>query len=394
MKKIFISFLLLLAITTAASAQTKAEAPFVQTPLGSLPTQIYQEDNSPSGSLHVQGVAVDVKRGFAYFSFTTQLVKTDLKGNIIGSVTGLTCHLGCIELDPETGDVLGSMEYKDDVIGKGILHALKTNGENQGNAFYVGIFYTKNITRPNMDASSSNVLKATYLSDVLKMYSTKVVNNGKSLEHKYGCSGIDGISVGPQFGKKDGKNYLNVALGIYGDLQRTDNDYQVLLQYDIETLRKMAHPLEVGHFHHIGPKKALNTYFVFTGNSTWGVQNLEYDPYTNYWFAAVYVGKKPQYPNYPLFTINGTRKAVVQTLKGFNPVQKGLVLSLANVGLKDPSTGIRGWNFKWGSTGIASLGKGFFYISHNGRNEKKCQNCTLILYKWTGNTEQPFEEVK
>ena len=61
---------------------------------------------------HVQGAVVDLKRGYVYFSFTTQLIKTDLKGNLIGSVDGLTGHLGDLALHPETGYLYGSLEYK------------------------------------------------------------------------------------------------------------------------------------------------------------------------------------------------------------------------------------------------------------------------------------------
>ena len=45
---------------------------------------------------HIQGIAVDSKREFVYLSFTTQLVKLDMKGNVIGTVTGLLGHLGCL----------------------------------------------------------------------------------------------------------------------------------------------------------------------------------------------------------------------------------------------------------------------------------------------------------
>ena len=45
---------------------------------------------------HLQGIAKDEKRGFLYWSFTTQLIKTDMQGNVIGSVVGLIGHLGCI----------------------------------------------------------------------------------------------------------------------------------------------------------------------------------------------------------------------------------------------------------------------------------------------------------
>ena len=38
---------------------------------------------------HCQGIAVDTKREYIYYSFTTMLVKTDLQGNLIGTVTGL-----------------------------------------------------------------------------------------------------------------------------------------------------------------------------------------------------------------------------------------------------------------------------------------------------------------
>ena len=55
---------------------------------------------SAGKGFHVQGIAFDLKNGYAYFSFTTSLLKTDLKGNILGSVEGFTGHLGCISLNP------------------------------------------------------------------------------------------------------------------------------------------------------------------------------------------------------------------------------------------------------------------------------------------------------
>ena len=73
-----------------------------------------------SGS-HVQGIAVDAKRECLYFSFTTCLVKTDMAGNLIGSVTGLVGHLGCIAFCEADGRVYGSLEYKNDIIGRNIL---------------------------------------------------------------------------------------------------------------------------------------------------------------------------------------------------------------------------------------------------------------------------------
>ncbi|MBR4889311.1 MAG: hypothetical protein IKU17_09215, partial [Clostridia bacterium] len=60
---------------------------------------------------HVQGIAVDKERKFMYYSFTTCLVKSDLDGNVIGSVKGLAGHLGCIAYNYKDGKIYGSLEY-------------------------------------------------------------------------------------------------------------------------------------------------------------------------------------------------------------------------------------------------------------------------------------------
>ena len=100
-----------------------------------------------------------------------------------------------------------------------------------------------------------------------------------------------------------------------------------------------------------------------------------------------------QYPNYALFAIDGKKPARKQVLQGFDKKEKGLVLTMAEDGLKDPATGIRGWNFR-ADTGIESLGKGYFYVSESGKTQEKVQYCNLRLYRWTGNAEKPFEEVR
>ena len=52
---------------------------------------------------YVQGIAVDEARGYVCYSFTTSLIKTDIHGNLIGSVEGLAGYLGCIDIDREDG---------------------------------------------------------------------------------------------------------------------------------------------------------------------------------------------------------------------------------------------------------------------------------------------------
>ena len=51
-----------------------------------LPDSVY---SGKQGKLHVQGTVVDPTLGVVYFSFTDKLIKTDLQGNVIGSVTGI-----------------------------------------------------------------------------------------------------------------------------------------------------------------------------------------------------------------------------------------------------------------------------------------------------------------
>ncbi|MBO9593221.1 MAG: hypothetical protein J7599_09935 [Niabella sp.] len=357
-----------------------------------LPRRIYREE----GNFHVQGVVVDIKRGYAYFSFTTSLVKTNLKGEVIGSVDGFIGHLGCLDVNPDDGRIYASLEYKNDNIGKGILKGLGTQTKNQGeeSSFYIAIFDGEKITRPGMSAEQDQIIQTVYLKEVADDYKATIMNRGKKVEHRYGCSGIDGIAFGPQFGKKQGPNFLNLAYGIYGDTARSDNDYQVILQYDARSLRKYERPLLQNGFNKTGPAQPLNKYFLYTGNSSYGIQNLEYDANTGYWLAAVYTGKKAQFPNYSLFAIDGAKGPVLQALKGFDSGEKGQVLQLATAGNYDQKSGVRGWYYPWGATGMHALGNGYFYISQNGATKNKKQYCDLRLYRWTGQDAAPFEEVK
>ena len=90
---------------------------------------------------HCQGIAIDTQRKYMYFSFTTALIKTDLAGNAIGSVTGLLGHLGCIDFNDEDGRVYGSLEYKNDSIGQGILRRAGYEVKNS-DFFRIGIPFT------------------------------------------------------------------------------------------------------------------------------------------------------------------------------------------------------------------------------------------------------------
>ena len=363
--------------------------------LRNLPREIRSGEQGP---FHVQGIAVDLERGYIYFSFTTKLLKMDFEGNLIGSVDGMTGHLGCLTMNPADGRVYGSLEYKNDAIGKGIRRTLDAGqvapeDEKDRTGFYVAIFDVDRITRPDMDAEKDRVMTTVYIKEAVDDYFATAENGGRTVEHRFGCSGIDGVTFAPRFGAKEGGDYLYVAYGVYGDTLRTDNDYQVLLAYDTKDWKRFEQPLSQGSLHKSGPAAPDHKYFVRTGNTSWGIQNLAYDPASGNCYAAVYKGKKSQYPNYSLFVIDGGKPARRELLQGFDTPAEGEVLSLVPAGKL--AGGIYGWDFKWGTTGLCPLGGGYFYISQNARSkETKQQSSTVRLYRWTGDADAPFRPVE
>ncbi|WP_316766367.1 hypothetical protein [Pedobacter frigiditerrae] len=379
MKKLILFLFFIIALTSKSQSQTVK-----------LPDSIY---SGKQGGLHVQGVVVDQKNGFVYFSFTDKLLKMDLKGNLIGSVTGFVGHLGDLDLTAD-GKIYGSLEYKNDAIGKGIKKELGVKTVNE-DGFYIAIFDGSRIVRPNMNAEKEDLLRTVYIKEAVDDYNAKVKVGSKEVAHRFACSGIDGVAFAPAMGNpNNAKKFLYVAYGVYGDTARNDNDHQVILKYDIADWGKYEQKLSQDKLHHSGPQKPLEKYFVKTGNSRYGIQNMAYDPSTGNLFAAVYKGSKPQFPNYDLFVIDGKRKPSETYILSDNQKIKVKSLSLLAAGKNDVKSGIRGWSFPYGGTGLLPLGDGLFYISHNSKAKDGQQQSTIYKYKWIGNERNAFELVK
>jgi hypothetical protein len=364
-----------LGLLSSAVSATPADRP------RDLPKEIY---GGAWTAGHVQGIAIDQRKGYMYFSFTNLLVKTDLKGNPVGSVTGFTGHLGDLDFNAKDGRVYGSLEYKEQ------------------ESFYIAIFDADRITSMNMDAQTTDVVKTVYLKEVVDDYVADMNGDGKfdgniaeTPDHRYGCSGIDGVSFGPEFGRKHGKERLTVAYGIYSHVGREDNDHQVLLQYDTSQWKKYEKPLTENDPHTSGPEKVDGKYFVYTGNTTYGVQNLEYDDHTGNWMMAVYKGKKPQFPNYSFFMVKADEQPRKGEIVGQPEPEQGNLLALAPGGLEHEASGVRGWEFT-GEYGLISLGRGRYYASRAGKitegGETK-HTGHAELYRWTGQVPTPFAKV-
>ncbi len=339
---------------------------------------------------HIQGIAIDKKRQYIYCSFTTALIKLDMAGNLIGSVKGFTGHLGCLAYNETDGRIYASLEYKNDVIGRGILKKLGLDGQVK-NAFYIAIFDGEKITRPDMSATRDGIVTTVWLREATEDYLAVWTEHGKSMAHRHGCSGIDGITFAPMPGKSNDMR-LFVAYGIYGDKTRTDNDYQVLLSYRPEAILPFEAVLSSENIHTSGPACCDGKYFVRTGNTEYGVQNLEYDAYTGDIFMAVYRGRKEQYPNYSLYVIDGKQAPRTEPLLGCAG-EVGEVLALRQTGLFDEASGIYGYEFRYGTTGMASLGDGYFYFSED-HGENGEFDSHIRLYRYTGALPAPFEKTE
>ena len=161
--------------------------------------------------------------------------------------------MGCIDFCERDGRVYGSLEYKNDIIGRDILKSLQIQKENMTNAFYCVIFDVDKIDRMGMDAESDGIMRAVYLPQVVEDFEAQITVDGVSLAHKYGCSGIDGVGWGPMWGKSDGEEYLRVCYGVYGDAARCDNDYQIILAFDAKGWwDDVARPLNQNEMHRHG----------------------------------------------------------------------------------------------------------------------------------------------
>ena len=293
------------------------------------------------GKLHIQGIALDKKEKCLYCSFTSAFFKCDLEGNVIGSVTGINGHLGAMTYEPRSKQVYASLEIKDDEIGRGVSDALGAERhEKAASRFYVAEIDVRKIDRLEVPFEDAMTLHP--IEEVAKDYLDTVEVNGVTLEHKYGCSGMDGVAIAPGFGAKGKEKFLYVAYGVYGDTTRVDNDYNILLCFKMDDLAKPVHK-----------------YFVKTGNTRYGVQNMTYDADSERLYLAVYKGSKSQYPNYSLFSLDIHQKPFMGKLENV-PYEENEVEQVSVT---------EGSFFKWGSTGLYSFGDGRWYISKNGKKD-------------------------
>jgi hypothetical protein len=227
---------------------------------------------------------------------------------------------------------------------------------------------------------------------------------------------LDSTTVGPAFGQDDnGEMYLTFGLGMPGWTKqaengvnataRSDNDYLVLAQYDIETVESVAIACTAGVDLFAAAVEAAgdsvqmeNTYFFYMGYHDFGLQNLTYDAYKDAYIATPYgVLDTTEFPNYQTFIISAAAYEV-KTLVGNGETTGKVVSALCGV---QHASGSYGYPDYWG-VGVISLGNGYYYLNTSTDTmigeTKKYGSCSN-LYKWdeakaAANEEFPFVLVK
>lgn len=324
---------------------------------------------------HVQGVDADRYGDYFYYSFMDRLVKQDNEGRIVGSVTGFDGHLGDVAYNKQDGKVYST---------------LTSDTEKK---CYIAVFNPDAITRMNM--TPAEVCTFVYVgAPVAALAATngyELTDEWLATGGKYGVTNsIDSCTFGPKFGADDGKYYLTLGLGAAakatkitvngaqkGAVDRTDNDYLVIVQFDVSDWGDFASSIlaEAG-----GPESFDGMYFHYYGYHDYGIQNICYDAYQDIYFMAAYDGSKGAATTPYSFYALDAKAVEEKTLVG-NGEETGAVIS--------SKYGLSAGNYDKGyayfcSVGFVSMHDGSYYmcdVSYTNYNEQK-HGAKLDLYEW------------
>ena len=373
--------------TTTTAPTTTTEPPVTQAPvidldnltlIDLLPLSLMGGDWDVK---HCQGIAVDPEKSVVYYSYTSILVKCDMDGNVLGTVSGFEGHLGDLALGDD-----------------GFLYCSYYPTGRAG--FYIVMFDTKRITKPDLSWQDTRVARSVFLKAVTDDYRFDVNGNGKfeaaadSADHRFGCTGIDALAFGPSFKKKGkGKKLLTAGYIIAANEKRNDNDYQVLVQYDTDgwwdTYGKPT-PGQSGGAHKSGPEKGSGKFFLYTGNTYYGVQTMTYFDELRIWILSTYKMVKSSFTPFNVFAVDAEVKPKRMQLKGQKQGVEGNVLSFYQAGEYDKARDIYGWRSSFGTKGFDYAGSGLFYIIYPYKTWFGTQTAVAYLHIWDSGADGPF----
>ena len=211
--------------------------------------------------LHFQGFAVDTRKEHIYWSFTDCLVKTCMDGRIIRQEVISDGHLG--DITYYNGNIYGTMERG----------PLPGHAWDDWTGFCIDVF--------NEELKLQQQIE---LPQVQEYY----------IEKTNGICGVDGIA----FGKSpEGGIHMMLGCGLFWEPKY---DRQVILQFSPE-----------GRYE--------KEYLISTGNTPYGIQNLEYEADRGYWWFSTYPKEKVYQSEYNLFQLDGDIKTILGKWKYSTP---------------------------------------------------------------------------
>lgn len=225
-------------------------------------------------NLHMQGFSKG--EGFMYWSFTDSIVKTTMNGTVKCQAEIHGGHLG--DIDYYDGRVYGSY----------LGNALPGHAWEDWTGFKIYVF----------DADDLRVINIINL-DICDYYKSITCTP----EDTRGFQGIDGVTIAPD--PKTGEMRLFVACALY-----TGEKYanQIILQFTLDG-------------------KYETEYHIPTGNTVYGIQNLDYDAENKEFWFTTYGPSQPYQPKELLYCISSDlseikRKYVYSTPYGIDCLGK------------------------------------------------------------------------
>ena len=247
---------------------------------------------------HLQGLTVDDELKYMYLSTGDYILKLDMStGSVVGSITNFGKSASMTE---DMGAHLGCLDYYDGRVYCGMIAA------NPSAKLFVLSIEASKIDRLGIDAETlEDGVDAILLKDHIDDYRSQVsdlftgwkgIGNFTMSDeegHRFGCGGVDGVTLGTYPGDASGKMYIIAGYSTYASVNnlRQDNTYIILKFYpldkvwDSEThqpkgeqnIRYTQSRIESAEYGENEALSAEKTLFIYTGNIDWGVQGLEYE---------------------------------------------------------------------------------------------------------------------
>ncbi|MBQ8208386.1 MAG: leucine-rich repeat protein, partial [Clostridia bacterium] len=273
-------------------------------------------DRSTEMAQHCQGMCVDDKNEYMYYSLTGVVVKVRISdGEEVGKFTvssehntGNSFHMG--DLAYHNGYLYGSVTYwGSDKTYIGVIDCSKLEG---------------NVSETN--AAGEQVIYGLYCPQF-----SETLSNGNDA---FRLSGLDGITVGTLPGKgyvkadgtevTDTEKYLLVARtnGEFGE-EYYDNDNKVIFVFDFDDITKEnLLPLNGARVAQETEDKVINCkqrLFVYTGFNSYGIQNLSFDKATgDIWLSCYGRGAASEFPlssGKVTYVVDGSKKLYLDEIE-------------------------------------------------------------------------------